>query len=143
MHSLADRLSLLLGRGGRPLRFLVAGGINTLFGVGIYPILIWTFPTFHRHYLLALATAQITSLVFAYLVYKIGVFRTRANLIRELSTFASFYMINYAANWIALPLMVEVAHIPPVVSQLFFNVVLITGSYFWHSRLTFKNPRAS
>lgn len=143
MRLFAKRLSELFTRGGRPLRFLVAGGINTIFGVGIYPILIWTIPLFQHHYLVALATAQVTSLVFAYFVYKIGVFRTRANLIRELSTFTSFYLINYAANWVALPLMVEVAHIRPVVSQLFFNVVLITGSYFWHSRLTFKSPRAS
>lgn len=143
MRSIRGRLTAMIMRGGRPLRFLVAGGVNTFFGIGIYPLLMWTVAPFHRHYLVALAVAQATSLVFAYLVYKLGVFRTRANLVREFGAFSAFYLINYAANWIMLPLLVEAAHIPPVIAQLCFSVVLIIGSYFWHSHLTFKTRRAS
>jgi len=87
--------------------------------------------------------AQATSLVFAFVVYKIGVFQTRANLLREFGAFSSFYLINYATNWVALPLLVEGARIPPIFAQLGFSIVLIIGSYFWHSRLTFKAPPAS
>jgi len=78
------------------------------------------------------------SLTFAFCTYKLGVFRTRSNLLREISAFLSFYGANYAANWIALPLLVEAASLSPVIAQLLFSVILMLGSYFWHSRVTFR-----
>jgi putative flippase GtrA len=116
----------------RPLRFLVAGAANTAFGLSIYPLLLWSVPAFATHYLLALGIAQAVSLCFAFATYKLGVFRTRGNLAREFGAFSSFYLFNYAANWAALPLLVELAHIPPVIAQLGFS------SWVWHSRVTFR-----
>jgi putative flippase GtrA len=125
----------------RPLRFLMAGALNTAFGLAIYPALLWSVPAFHTHYLLALGIAQAVSLCFAFATYKLGVFRTRGNLLREFGSFASFYLFNYAANWVALPLLVELAQVPPVFAQLGFTAVLIAGSWFWHSRITFRESR--
>ena len=125
-------------RGGRSLRFLVAGAANTIFGVSIYPLLLWSSETLHHHYMLALGIAQAVSLCFAFATHKFGVFRTRGNLLREFGTFSSFYLFNYAANWVALPLLVELGSVPPVIAQLAFTFVLIVGSYFWHSRVTFR-----
>lgn len=125
----------------RSLRFLIAGAANTAFGLSIYPLLLWSVPAFAQHYLLALGIAQAVSLLFAFATYKLGVFRTRGNLAREFGTFASFYLVNYAANWAALPLLVELAHVPPVLAQLAFTAALIVGSWFWHSRVTFREPR--
>lgn len=121
------------------LRFLAAGAANTAFGVAIYPLLIWSVPGVH--YLLALGLAQAISLCFAFATYKLGVFRTRANVAREFGRFSSFYLFNYAANWAVLPLLVEVAGVPPVVAQLAFTLALIVGSWFWHSRVTFRSAR--
>jgi putative flippase GtrA len=126
-------------RGERPLRFMLAGAANTAFGLAIYPLLLWSVPTFHTHYLIALGVAQAISLCFAFATYKIGVFRTRGNVAREFGTFSSFYLFNYAANWAALPLLVELGGIPPIVAQLGFTAVLILGSWFWHSRVTFRS----
>lgn len=134
-----SRLSALLTRGGRPLRFAMAGAINTVFGLTIFPLLLWTFPIFQTRYLIALGISQVTSLCFAFCTYKIGVFKTRTNIISEFGKFSSFYLINYAANWLALPLLVEAAAIRPIIAQLAFSIVLMIGSYFWHSRLTFKS----
>jgi putative flippase GtrA len=125
-------------RGGRPLRFAIAGAINTAFGLAIYPLLLYTVPFFRTHYLIALAIAQGTSLAFAFTTYKLGVFKTRKNIVREFSTFSQFYLINYIVNWLALPLLVEAFHVRPVIGQLGFSAILMIGSYFWHSRLTFK-----
>ncbi|WP_448664697.1 GtrA family protein [Sphingomonas sp. CJ20] len=127
------------GRRARPLRFLIAGAANTGFGIAIYPLLLWSSQTLHRHYLLALAIAQALSLCFAFTTYKLGVFRTRGNLAREFGSFSSFYLLNYAANWAALPLLVELGGVPPVLAQLAFTAVLIVGSYFWHSQITFRS----
>lgn len=138
-----DSLSRLAARHDRPLRFIVAGGINTIFGLAIYPILLQSSDTLHRHYLIGLAIAQAASLCFAFATYKWTVFRTRANLIREFGTFSSFYLVNYAVNWIVLPILVEGARISPIVAQFSFSLILMVGSYFWHSRLTFRTTRKS
>src|SRR5690606_2088780 len=91
------------------------------------------------HYMVALAIAQAGCLCFAFTTYKFGVFRTHGNIAREFGTFSSFYLFNYAANWAALPLLVEVGQIPPVIAQIGFTAILIVGSYFWHSRVTFRS----
>lgn len=123
----------------RTLRFLVAGGVNTGLGLTFYPLLLWAVPFLRTHYMTALAIAQVVCLCFAYLIYKFGVFRTRGNVVREFGTFSSFYLLNYAANWIALPLLVETGGVHPIIAQSVFTVAVIVGSYFWHTRLTFKN----
>jgi putative flippase GtrA len=126
-------------RAQRPLRYLLAGAANTAFGLAIYPLLLWSVPAFHTHYLIALALAQAISLCFAFATYKLGVFRTRGNVAREFGAFSSFYLFNYAANWAALPLLVELGGVPPIVAQLGFTALLIVGSWFWHSRVTFRS----
>ncbi|MBB3912420.1 GtrA family protein [Sphingomonas desiccabilis] len=131
-------MSIAAVTGRRPLRFLMAGAANTAFGLAIYPALLWSVPAFRTHYLVALGIAQAVSLCFAFTTYKLGVFRTRGNILREFATFASFYLFNYVANWVALPLLVEIAQVPPVIAQLGFTVALIAGSWFWHSRVTFR-----
>ena len=122
----------------RPFRFLAAGAVNTAFGLAFYPLLVWSVPYLHRHYLLALAIAQAVCLVFAYLTYKLGVFRTRGRFAQEFGAFSTFYIANYAVNWLALPALVELGGIQPVIAQTGFTCVLIAGSWFWHSRVTFR-----
>jgi putative flippase GtrA len=125
----------------RPFRYLVAAGFNTAFGLAIYPLLLWTFPWLRIHYMIGLFIAQGVSLCFAYASYKLGVFQTRGGYAREITAFVSFYGVNYAANWIALPAMVEVGHIPPIIAQLMFSAVIIVTSYFWHSKVTFRGAK--
>ncbi|OYX46523.1 MAG: GtrA family protein [Sphingomonas sp. 32-66-10] len=130
-------MSRALSLGGRPLRFLAAGALNTAVGLAFYPALVWSVPFFHRHYLVALGVSQVVCLLFAFMTYKLGVFRTRGNVMREFGVFSGFYLMNYAANWAALPLLVELASIPPAIAQTGFACLVIAGSWFWHSRVTF------
>ena len=123
----------------RPLRFLIAGGINTAFGLSFYPLLLWSVPALRSHYMIGLAVAQAVCLCFAFTTYKLWVFRTQGPLLREFATFASYYLFNYAINWGALPLLVEAGGLSPVVAQFGFSLLLIAGSWFWHSRVTFKH----
>jgi putative flippase GtrA len=125
----------------RSFRYLLAAGLNTAFGLAIYPALLWGFPWLRIHYMIALFIAQAVSLCFAYASYKLGVFQTRGGYAREITAFLSFYGVNYAANWIALPAMVEFAHIPPIIAQLMFSAVIMITSYFWHSKVTFRGVK--
>lgn len=133
----------LLGRKERPLRFALAGAANTAFGLAFYPALVWMVPYFRVHYLIALGISQAVCLCFAFATYKLGVFRTRGNLIREFGAFSSFYLANFAANWAALPLLVEIGRISPMVAQLGFSAIIMVGSYFWHSYVTFASAEKS
>ena len=133
--------SSLVARGGKPLRFLLVGALNTAFGLSIYPVLLWSTPTLRVHYFVALLIAQAVSTSFAYLTYKLLVFQTQGETRRELVRFLSFYLANYALNWAALPLLVEGARLPPIVAQLGFSLALAAASYLWHSRITFKSAR--
>ena len=126
------------GRAGRPMRYMIAAGANTAFGLAFYPALLWISPYLHRHYLIGLAIAQAVSLCFAFLTYKFGVFQTRGSYAREFTAFSSFYLANYAANWAALPALVELGGLSPIIGQLLFSLVLMAGSYLWHSRVTFR-----
>jgi len=143
VRALADRVRALAARNDRPLRFAIAGLANTVFGLAIYPTLLWSSPWLHRHYMTGLGIAQAVSLCFAFVSYKIVAFRTlgRRGVARQAGLFSTFYLINYAANWLALPLLVRGLHLDPVVAQIGFSVVLMLGSYFWHSRLTFRSTR--
>ncbi|WP_447763250.1 GtrA family protein [Sphingopyxis panaciterrae] len=122
----------------RPLRFLVAGGLNTAFGLAFYPLLLWSVPYFRTRYMIALGIAQAVCLCFAFATYKLGVFRTRGNILREFAAFSGFYLFNYAANWAALPLLVEFGGMSPIAAQLGFTLLLVVGSWFWHNRVTFR-----
>ena len=125
----------------RTVRFLAAGAINTGFGLAFYPLLVWSVPWFHRHYMLALGVAQVVCLLFAFSTYKFGVFRSRGGIAREFGAFSGFYLLTYAANWLVLPLMVELAGAAPAFAQIGFTALTVVGSWFWHTRVTFRPSR--
>ena len=124
----------------RQIRFLMAGGINTLFGLAVYPLLLWSLPAFHRHYLVALLIAQGICTIIAFITYKLGVFRNGSDAVmREIGAFSSFYIANYAVNLAVLPVLVEWGRLSPIVAQLGFSAVVMVASYFWHSLITFRS----
>ena len=139
--SIAARVRALAGGIRQPALYLIAGGLNTLFGIASYPALLWLFPIFERYYLAALPVAQALAICFAYLSYKLIVFRTRGNAVQEFGLFSSFYLAIFIINLIALPLMVEGLGLTPALAQTGFAVVTVLSSYLWHSRITFRRTR--
>jgi putative flippase GtrA len=136
-------VALLRADGGVKLRFLIAGTLNTTFGLGIFPLLMLGFGRMPRGYLIALVISHPLSIVFAYITNKYFTFRTRRNYLREFAKFSSFYLINFAANLVALPFCVEVLRWPAIPSQLAFATIVMALSYFWHSRVTFRQKAVS
>lgn len=137
--TLIDRVLARLRRGERPVRYLLAGAANTAFGLSFFPALLWMWPWFARNYMVALVLSQVVCVIFSFSTYKIGVFRTRANILREFAYFSSYSYTVFAANLIALPLLVQGLGLHPIPAQFGFAMVTLIGSYFWHRAVTFRS----
>ena len=124
------------------LRFLLAGGFNTLVGTAVFPLLMWKFGPRGLHYMVALVIAQVVCVSSAYVVQKLLVFRTRGNFIQEIRKFGTFYVYNFLFNLAALPFLIEICHLKPIGAQLILTVLVVSTSYIWHSRITFRPPGA-
>jgi putative flippase GtrA len=120
------------------MRFVAAGVLNTLFGLAVFPLLMWAFKGMAIHYLVVLIIAQVISVFFSFLTSKFLVFRTSGNYLSEFGKFSMFHVLYFAANLVALPVLVEVFGVPPVWGQFGFAIAVIISSYFWQSRITFN-----
>jgi len=127
----------------KKLRFLVAGGVNTLVGLSIYPILYLILEPIGIGYIKILLLAQLISITFSFITSKYFVFKTKGNSHKEYIKFFIFYGFYGALNLFCLPFFVEVLKITPIISQALFSIAIIVTSYFWHSFITFKQPKES
>ena len=118
------------------VRYLIVGGWNTVFGfmafVGLYYFLGEIF-----HYISILTISYVASISNAYVFYKIFVFKTKGNYLKEYLRFYLVYGLVYAMNILLLPLFVEILKINIIIAQgiiLFFTVVI---SYTGHKYYSF------
>ena len=138
--SIARRIA---GATGRPVRYVLAGALNTVVGFSAYPSLLWFSGWFREHYLVALLIVQVFCVCFAFTTYKVGVFKSRNNILRDFLRFTSYYATIFGLNWIILPFFVEVVGINPIITQTVFNVFVVIFGYFWHSNITFASEKES
>lgn len=118
------------------VRFLVAGILNTIFGLSTYPLFYYFLNT-KLHYLVILFLVQTLNLLFSFITNKFYVFRTSGNYKQEIPKFLMFHYSYILINILALPFLVEFLSIGPVVAQTSFALVVIVLSYFWQSKVTF------
>ena len=133
-----DRIAARLGVDVEKLRYLAVGGVNTSFGVTIYPVLMLSSATLGANYLVTLAIAQALSIVFSFTTYKILVFRSSGGFVGEFLKFVGFNLAGIAANWAVVPALVEFDVVEPIVAQVAFTILWVVGSYFWHRAVTFR-----
>jgi putative flippase GtrA len=89
------------------------------------------------HYTIVLVISNVICVAFAYLTNKFLVFRTLGNYLREFSRFVAFHLSHLLLNLVAVPMLVELGGISPIVAQPAFAVVVVVTSYFWHRHITF------
>ncbi len=120
------------------VRFLLAGLLNTLVGLATFPIFYFMLSGYALHYLVVLCISQAVCITFAFVTNKFLVFRTKGNYVPEFLRFLTFHLSYFTANLVALPLMVNLFSMNPVIAQSLFAIMIIVSSYFWHSRITFS-----
>jgi len=120
----------------RFLRFLLVGGINTLFGYGVFAFFIFL----GLHYALATILATICGVFFNFKTTGIIVFKNRDN--RLIFRFFGIYLFGYLLNVGALKLF-DIAGIKILVAQAILVLPLSFISFLLMRKLVFKTLKQS
>ncbi|KGJ77091.1 hypothetical protein GY21_08390 [Cryobacterium roopkundense] len=120
------------------IRFLAVGGTNTLVGYVLFSAFtLWVFHDIYLGYLLSLAVSYVVGITLAFVLYRRFVFPVHGHLLRDFARFVSVYLVAIGINAAALPLLVEVARVPPLLAQLLILVATTLLSFFGHKKFSF------
>jgi putative flippase GtrA len=122
--------------------FLAVGATNTVVGYCFF--LIFELAVGARTgYVVVLLLAHVTSVVWAFVLYRRLVFRVRGHVWRDLARFELVYLSSLSINLVLLPVGVEVLDLPVLVAQSLIVVVVAAISFFGHKHFTFRRRRDS
>ena len=119
------------------MRYLLAGGWNTLFGyiigVGLYQLM-------HAHIqtLYIALLANIICISMSFITYKLFVFKTRGRWIEEYLKSCTVYSGAALISSLLLWLFVDLFSIHIYIAQALVITTTVVISYTGHSRFTFK-----
>jgi putative flippase GtrA len=119
------------------LRFVVVGVVNSVFGFGVFAGLQLTIGA-HVHYLVILLISHVVSVLEAYVLQRWLVFRVSGRWWRDLARFWSVYLVALAINLVALPLLVEIAHVSVLPAQAIVMLGVAMGTFVAHRSFTFR-----
>ena len=119
------------------VRFGLVGVVNTAFGYGLFIALELTIGK-TVHYLVVLGISHVLGVLEAYVLQRWLVFRVQGHWWRDLLRFWSVYLVSLGINAVALPLLVEVVHIPVIPAQGVILLVSALGTYVAHRSFTFR-----
>ena len=122
------------------LRFAMVGAVNTVFGFGVFAGLQLTIGR-RVHYLAILLISHIVSVLEAYVLQRWLVFQVSGRWWRDLARFWSVYLVALAINLVALPLLVEIAHVSVLPAQAIVMLGVAMGTFVAHRSFTFRDPR--
>ena len=118
------------------LAYLISGGWNTLFGLGLYSLVYWLWGD-KVHYMLLTIPVNIAAITNAFLCYKIFVFRTKGNWLKEYFKCYLVYGTGTLAGMGLLWLLVSLFKINPAVGNVIATGLVVIGSYFGHKYFSF------
>lgn len=125
------------------VRFLIVGGFNTVFGYLAFAALELTVGR-QLGYLFSLYASFLIASVVAFALHRRHTFRVHGtgNIVVDFLRFISVYVVALALNTLALPILVEVAGMSPLVAQALIVLVTTVTSYFGHKYFSFRRRRA-
>lgn len=118
------------------IAFLAVGAVNTASGFFWFVLFNWLLGD-RFGYLTALACAHVTSVLCAFWLYRHLVFRVRGHALRDLARFETVYLTALAVNFVALPVLVEIAHLPVLLAQSMIMLVTSLMSWLGHKNFSF------
>jgi len=121
--------------------FLVVGGINTVVGFLCFAGFLVLLGK--QRYLVALVCAHVVAVLIAFVLYRFVVFKVRGHVLADLWRFETVYLSALAVNFVVLPLLVEIAHLPVLVAQALIVFVTSLMSWVGHKHYSFRRPTSS
>lgn len=118
--------------------YLVVGGWNTLFGYGAFAVL-YLYLSSTVPPVAILTASYVLGITNAYVGYKLFVFRTKGNVLREYLRLYVVYGGAYVANLALLPLLMGVLRLNAYVAQGIIVLLTVIGSFVLHKRFTFRH----
>lgn len=118
--------------------YLVGGAYNTLFGFGFFTIVYYLFAD-DIHYLILATLTNIAAITNAYVVYRLFVFKSKGNILREYLRFYVVYGVSFIVSLIVMYALVELLNIHPVLTQGIILIFTVIISYFGHRNYSFKS----
>lgn len=122
--------------------FLLVGAINTLVGIVAFAGFLVTVGQ-RWHYLAVLVCAHIVSVLIAFVLYRFVVFRVRGHVLSDLWRFETVYLSALGVNFVLLPVLVEIAHLPVLLAQALVMVVTSVMSWVAHKNYSFRRRSPS
>lgn len=119
--------------------FVLVGATNTVVGA-LWFIAFQLLIQDPLGYMAVLACAHVASVLCAFVLYRRFVFRVRGHVLRDLGRFELVNLGALAVNAALLPLLVEVAHLPVLASQLIIAAGTVLISFFGHRDFSFRRP---
>jgi putative flippase GtrA len=116
------------------IRYYAVAGLVALGYLAVYGGLL----ALGVHYYLAIAIAQVITIAWAFPLYRRVVFRWEGPWYRAFPRFVGVWGGGMIAGFVATPLLVELAHVPPFWAQLITMVVVSVASYLLHRVVTFR-----
>lgn len=112
----------------RPLRYLLVGAWNTVFGVALFTLLYLEFGG-ALGYAAVLAVAQVVAVLQSHATQRLLVWRSRGHYTSELVRFSLVYAATYGLNVGLLAVAVEALHLPVLPSQWGLTAILLVPAY--------------
>ena len=128
------RHSNLAGAGSR---YIAVGAFITAYGYGLFAA-IELLAGDHLPYLVVLLVTHLVSVLEAFVLHKLVVFRVPGYWLLDLARFWSVYAISLALNLMVLPLLVEGAGMDVLIAQAAFLVWMTGLTFIVHRRFTFR-----
>jgi putative flippase GtrA len=117
--------------------FMLVGGANTVFSTALFAALSWSLgpgvPS-----AVSLFIAWVISLVLVFNVYRHLVFRVKGHVLRDFLRFVGVNLISFLINAGALTLLVEVAGLPAIPTQIAITCVVVVVNYLGHKYFSFR-----
>lgn len=122
------------------IRFLVIGGINTVFAYGLFVLFE---VTLGGRYFLSLFLSYLFATLLAFVLHRRVTFGVtgRESLVRDFLRFESVYVVMLAVNAVLLPLLIEGAGWPSLLAQAAIIAVTTIMSYLGHKFFSFRRSR--
>lgn len=121
----------------REVRYILIGGWNTLFSLGLF-ITAYTLLKNFWHYMVIAVICHIFSVAQSFITLKYFVFRTKGNLLKEYIKINITYLGSLFGNLLLLYIFCSILSIDPRYASIMNAAIIAFFSYLLHKYFTFS-----